>query len=1099
MIDKGRVELEMYGDNYVRFIACGIDPACWDEYRAATDGARYVLEYRATLTPLDKVATIVVRLTRAGFRVTAPKPKLKDLLRRRTVQEWMDREALKERIERIDAELYEKTGDRMFPYQRTGSAWLARSSSALLADEMGLGKEAGVSEPVLTPAGWKTMGDLRVGDFVIGSNGEGTRVLGVYPQGSKQQYRVTLTDGAWCRVGAEHLWYVETALRRHRGSGGRVMTTRELMDAGLHMKPSAGRKKGNAKWFIPVVSPVAFARKEFVLDPYAVGALIANGGLTTPTSMFHGLVDQRDELARVLPRGVEMRIRDTPKERRASLHAPGLAPYGSFRLAFLASLGLAGKAERKRVPPEYLLGSVGQRCALLQGLMDNDGTVSKDGLTSEYNTVSPQLATDVLELVRSLGGVAWMSTRIGKYTYKGEKRTGQKDHRIRFALPSEIVPFRLPRKLARYKPRSKYPPAHAIESIEPLGYEESVCIAVEAPDHLYVTRDYILTHNTLTVLAALPNNVPVLVIAPAVAKGDWRFQCKRWRPQLKMEVLEGRSSFRWSQPGEVLIVNYELLPDVHDREGVKGRVCHGKLDPKPCRGCKDVVRWLGRPGMPGSKMISSRDGHTDECDANGNMLEPLDCPGCHPFLDACPAGLVVVGDEAQYIKNAKATRTKRFRAIATRGREQGGRTWLVTGTPVENEPKELWAITKACGAAEEAFGSFSQFVKLFKGKKLQYGGYEWGLPGDEIRERLQRFMLRRLRRDVQPQLPVKTWGTYEIELDLSTIRQIDGLIRASGKTVEQVVALLEQKEIELQSMSAVRQALAVAKIPAMLDVVADFEEKDQPLVVFSAHRAPIDELRKRPGWVVITGDEDSEQKATNADAFQNGYVAEEGEPAIADKNGVARLVGEDGKIVYPRGIGLTIAAGGVSLTLIRAHYQLWVDRSWKPTANAQGEDRTVRLGQTRGTIITNIVAVNHPLDARVNEVLLRKAKLISASVDSAADASDAPLTEADLDAELRAAQEAIAFGGTIRRTPRTEAERAAFEQLHTLEYDRRDERVVTDLAHEACTIGLTNAQWSFVIKLAGRGRLRENDFSESGPPPESSARDRGYRSESASD
>lgn len=1063
-MDKGRVELAMYGTNYVRFIAHGIDPECWDDYRAATEGAKYVLEHRCTLTPIDKAIPIVVRLGRAGFHVMPPERELKDQLRRRTVQEWMDREVLKERIERIDAALFKRTGDRMFAYQRTGSAWLARMISALLADEMGLGKLAPVSEPVLTPTGWSTMGALKVGDYVIGSDGRPTRVVGVYPQGRKRQYKVTLTDGAWTRAGAEHLWYVETANQRFRKSRGVVMTTCALQRAGLHSTPSAGRTKGNSRWFIPAVAPVAFARKKLTLDPYLVGALIANGGLTGDTCMLFCATDQSDEVARVLPARCEVRRHNYKTTSIVSSD-------GGFMRLYLHPLGLRGRSYEKRVPPIYLTGSIRQREVLLQGLMDNDGTVSRDGMNVEYNTTSPQLARDVLELVRSLGGVAWMSTRIPTYTYKGEKHKGRRDHRIRFSLPSEIVPFRLPRKLALYKPRTKYPPTHAIESIEPDGYEESVCIRVEAEDHLYVTRDYILTHNTLTVLAALPNNVPIIVVCPAVAKGDWRSQIRRWRPQLRMEILEGRKGFRYPKPGELFILNYEILPDIHDREGLKGRVCTGKLPPKPCTGCKKAVHWLGRPGMAGSKMMVSYNAHTDECNENGNMLEPQECPGCHPFLDHCPPGLVVVGDEAHKIKNPKALCTKRFRALASRARDAGGRTWGVTGTPVENEPKELWAIAKAFGAAEEAFGSWQQFVALFKGKKLQYGGYEWGLPGDEIKERLQRFMLRRLRRDVQPQLPSKVWGTIDIELDMKTIRQVDSLIRASGKTVEEIIDLLQNKEIELQSMSSVRQALAVAKIPTMLAVVEDFEEKEEPLVVFSAHRAPIDELRRRPGWVVVTGDESSEEKAAAADAFQNGYVAGPDDRAVTDKSGVARLVDEQGRIIYPRGIGLTIAAGGVSLTLIRAHYQLWVDRAWKPTANAQGEDRTVRLGQTRGTIIQTIVAANHPLDARVTEVLLAKARLIQASVDTAADASDAPLTEADLDAELRAAQEAVAFGGTVRRTPRSEAERGAFEALHTLEFNRADERLATDLAREASDIGLTNAQWALAIKLVARGRL----------------------------
>lgn len=589
------------------------------------------------------------------------------------------------------------------------------------------------------------------------------------------------------------------------------------------------------------------------------------------------------------------------------------------------------------------------------------------------------------------------------------------------------------------------------------------------------------TGKTIQILVALPPNAPVLVVCPTNAKGVWQAERRKWRPQLRIYVVGDKKPYRHPQPGEMVVVNYERLPSVHDEEGVKGRKCDGTLPPEKCKGCKETVRFLGQPGMPGTQVFTKRDGHTLECNANLNLLEPRECPGCHPLLDSIPEGMVAIADEAQAIKNRKSIRSKRFCAFAERTRQRKGRTWLSSGTPVENKPVELWNIAKAAGAAENVFGSWPGFVTLFKGKKLRYGGFEWGEPGDEIKERLQRFMLRRLRKDVLPEIPAKTWGQIEVDLNPAKLREIEILLRQTGKSVEDIAKLVELEDIPLHEISKVRAALAAMKIPAMLDVVADFEEKEIPLIVFSAHRAPIDALAKLSGWVVLHGGMNADEKEVAKDAFQNGYVAAAGQSFVKDKEGVRRLT-KNGEIVYPKGIGITIRAGGTAATLTRAWNVLFVDRDYTPTANAQAEDRAARFGQRFAVLIMTLVC-NHALDMRVTEILIQKAKLISQSIDAAKDDVQAPVTVDVLDQELRELQEAVAFGGKVRRMPVSEEERGALTALHTLDYERQDERLALDLAEESTTIGLTDAQWKLAIKIAKRGKapVRAEDAAAKSP------------------
>jgi SNF2 family DNA or RNA helicase len=157
-------------------------------------------------------------------------------------------------------------------------------------------------------------------------------------------------------------------------------------------------------------------------------------------------------------------------------------------------------------------------------------------------------------------------------------------------------------------------------------------------------------------------------------------------------------------------------------------------------------------------------------------------------------------------------------------------------------------------------------------------------------------------------------------------------------------------------MSEVRASLATAKIPALVEIVADIEEADEPIVVFSAHRAPIDHLGTRDGWAAITGDTPATARTEIEARFQRGEL---------------------------RGVAATIQAGGVAITLTRAHRAVFVDQDWTPALNAQAEDRICRIGQDRGVIITRLIA-DHTLDRRIAEVLASKTAIIDGSVDAAA-------------------------------------------------------------------------------------------------------------------
>ena len=158
------------------------------------------------------------------------------------------------------------------------------------------------------------------------------------------------------------------------------------------------------------------------------------------------------------------------------------------------------------MPDLYLYNSHMVRLAVLQGLLDTDGgPVTQRNRTCrvQYTTVSPRLRDDVIFLVRSLGGIAYHRTRPAEgrssHLVKGRPVHHRHDaYIVDIRLPEGIEPFRLTRKRDTYHAAGGGGrPARYIESIEPAGTAEAVCIAVAAEDSLYTTEDFLLTHNTL--------------------------------------------------------------------------------------------------------------------------------------------------------------------------------------------------------------------------------------------------------------------------------------------------------------------------------------------------------------------------------------------------------------------------------------------------------------------------------------------------------------------------------------------------------------------------------------------------------------------------
>jgi phosphate starvation-inducible PhoH-like protein len=345
------------------------------------------------------------------------------------------------------------------------------------------GRAQPLTAKVLTPDGWRPIGDLTVGDLVVASDGLPTPVLGVYPQGRKEIYRVTTQDGASTLACGEHLWTVRTVDDRSHGRSARVLQTREMIGK---------LRRGHLhRYEVPLVEPVEFVGRDVPIEPYALGLLLGDGCLTTTTTPAFCTADP--ELAAAL----EAELPDIELVRKNEVDyvlrhvnggRGGVIVANPVTVA-LRELGLAGtRSNTKFVPEAYRFNSAAVRLAVLQGLLDSDGgPVTQRGRTCriQYTTCSERLRDDVVFLVRSLGGIAYpVGHRHDAFV-------------LDIRLPEGLQPFRLGRKRTRYDVAGGGRPMRFIDSIEPVGEAEAVCIQVAAADSLYVTDDLIVTHNTL--------------------------------------------------------------------------------------------------------------------------------------------------------------------------------------------------------------------------------------------------------------------------------------------------------------------------------------------------------------------------------------------------------------------------------------------------------------------------------------------------------------------------------------------------------------------------------------------------------------------------
>lgn len=806
-----------------------------------------------------------------------------------------------------------------YPYQYKGIRFAEKHGGRILnADDMGVGKQQSVDSKVLTPSGWKKIGDICAGMQVVGSNGKPTKVVATFPQGVKPSYRVTLSDGSSVEAGPEHLWSV-----RYRKAGRHwkriILTTKQLQTRPMFGKLNLSK----IRLYVPLLSaPVQFvpSAAPLPIGPYTLGAMIANGSLAhgTPLLTYHKL-DKKDVLQNLRDDGSELGCWQVVNN--------------TFRVTILNSIQLVKDIKlnvlsgKKFIPAMYKIASPRDRISLLRGLMDADGSITPTRNKVAYHTTSPVLAQDVCELVEGLGGIA----TIRKYNRSHHGKPT--DYSVRIKTPLGMNPFSTKRKASRHKPCSHAVPRRTVKSVEYVRSVESVCISVDAPDRLYTTEHCILTHNTIQTIGWMvlhPEACPVVVICPASVKYHWQRQLKQ-HASLSSHILDG-----------------EITSEEKARESLS----------KTIKGIKRKKRskgpWIVRAAISQAKKrfaLKQKNQVRKRLSLQHHKIFIINyeiLQGWLPLLlglDGIKRGLIII-DEAHRVKNRGAISTKATRSLAARMNHVIG----LSGTPIDGKPAEFFSILQMIRPQE--FPSFWKFgFQYCQPSRNKWSG-GWDFSGasnlDALHKRLKPIMIRRLKRNVLKDLPPKTRTILPVSIDNRHVYKVaeddflSWVLKHKGKDAWDRASRAEF----IVKLNTLKQLCAEGKLNTAVQWIKDvLEGTSEKLIVFTLHKNIMARLRKAfPKALAIDGSVSSKvirKVCTDGKSFETSKRQQ-----VVD----AFQDNPRHRVLFAQ-----LRAAGVGLDLTAGSTVLFLELDWTSSKHRQGEDRALRPGQTKKVSIYYMV------------------------------------------------------------------------------------------------------------------------------------------------
>ena len=359
----------------------------------------------------------------------------------------------------------------------------------------GFGKMLESNTPIRIKDGWKPIKDIHIGDQIYGGDGQLTTVTNkTQLQKNLKFYKITLRDNRVIRCCEDHLWKVWDKYK-NQTKDSKIYSTISTKEMFKNYKISRKGLKSNGfeyRYALPINKPLVHdIEKTYILHPYILGVLLGDGCVTQKTITFSTLdFEIVDKVKNLLPEGYTVKQYKDQKTWGIKRINNKYIPF--YQL--LQKIGIYGKrSANKFIPENYQYGSYDQKLELIRGLMDTDGY--SDRSIKEYYTISKQLSQDFLNVARSLGLHCKHSL---KQSWLNDTQFAD-CHRISI-YTNEII-FSLSRKLdylnypVSKQGQSKYEKVFIVD-IEEDGYDDGYCISVDNQDKTYITKDYIVTHNS---------------------------------------------------------------------------------------------------------------------------------------------------------------------------------------------------------------------------------------------------------------------------------------------------------------------------------------------------------------------------------------------------------------------------------------------------------------------------------------------------------------------------------------------------------------------------------------------------------------------------
>lgn len=782
-------------------------------------------------------------------------------------------------------------GRTPYEHQISGIKFLLGRKGCILADDMGLGKCISTSESVYCPNGKVKMGDLKVGDYVIGSDGKKTKVLEVHPQPKKELFKITFNDGYSTICCKEHMWTVTSnngsVNNKNRPVRYTNLTVEQMLDENLELeqrgfgwnekrpykfKTYYKVKNGDSKWQIPIVKPIEFENEyELPIEPYLLGVSLGDAHIRENGSIKIEL--HKDDFDEIFSKQIINETSSIDNKRCNSIN---------ILKEEIISLKLNGTLSHTKFIPEiYKYSSIEDRLSILQGLMDTDGHCmkTKNGTFNgtEYCTVSEQLADDVAEIVHSLGGIVRKKSKIGSYKKDdGTKVLCKKVYRLNIKLPEGMNPFRLKRKSDEYNVPVKYKVGRYIKNIESIGDGDSVCIKVDAEDSLFVINHGIVTHNTYqSIIAALESGAKkILIVCPSSVKINWEreinyFQC------FDTTIISGQ---KWSE-AKFTIINYDILKNFH--------------------------------ALPDKKLKA------EDIDITQQKLIMSN-------FDLC------ILDEAHKLKNKDSKRG----AIMSEVCKYIDKVWLLSGTPVANRPMDFYnllkliksPLTKNWKFYAQRYCEGRQITTTLKnGQKKRIWLTNGASNLEELNMKTKNILLRRLKSDIGD-MPDKNIYPTLYKLDSNQLMNYDNLWE------EYLLERIEKKKKgepprDLVELGLLRKFVAMEMIPNTVKMAEEIIEQGHKVIIFTNFTEELLEIQSRLGnkCVMHYGGMSDKEKQKSIDKFQQNKKT-------------TVFVGN-------------IVSAGVGITLTEGTYVIFNSFDWVPGNNEQAEDRAYRIGQKNNVTV----------------------------------------------------------------------------------------------------------------------------------------------------